>query len=79
VGSSTRDHGFEKDQRTGGVTHHIDPDIDRERDFILQSLHDAGAVKAAAYVTPSNPVHSARTATGGTFSSDGRILVLLLN
>lgn len=79
VGSSTRDHGFEKDQRTGGVTHHIDPDIDRERDFILQSLHDAGTVKAAAYVTPSNPVHSARTATGGTFSSDGRILVLLLN
>lgn len=78
VGSATRDHGFERDQRTGGVTHHIDPDVDRERSYILASLNDAGQVKAAAYVMPSHPVHQARTATGGSFSSDGRILVLLL-
>ncbi|HET9086429.1 MAG TPA: LssY C-terminal domain-containing protein [Acidobacteriaceae bacterium] len=78
VGSATRDHGFERDQRTGGVTHHIDPDVDRERSYILASLNDAGQLKAAAYVMPSHPVHAARTATGGSFSSDGRILVLLL-
>lgn len=78
VGSATRDHGFERDQRTGGVTHHIDPDVDQERSYILASLNDAGQVKAAAYVMPSHPVHQARTATGGQFSSDGRILVLLL-
>ena len=78
VGSATHDHGFETDQRTGGVTHHIDPDIDRERDFILASLNDAGQAQAAAYVLPSDPVHQARTATGGSFSSDGRILVVLL-
>lgn len=78
VGSATHDHGFETDQRTGGITHHIDPDIDQERDFILHSLNDAGAVQAAAYVLPSNPVSTARTATGGSFNSDGRIVVLQL-
>ncbi len=78
VGSATHDHGFETDQRTGGVTHHIDPDIDQERGFILASLNDAGAVRAAAYVRPANPVSSARTATGGSFNSDGRIIVILL-
>jgi hypothetical protein len=78
VGSATRDHGFETDQRTGGVTHHIDPNIDAERDFILASLNDAGQAMAAAYVMPSRPVHQAQTATGGSFTSDGKILVVLL-
>ena len=32
VGSSTHDIGFETDQRNNGVTHKIDPEIDRERD-----------------------------------------------
>ncbi len=78
VGSATHDHGFETDQRTGGVTHHIDPDIDQERDFILASFNNVGAAKAAAYVRPSNPISSARTATGGSFNTDGRIVVVLL-
>lgn len=78
VGSATHDNGFETDQRNGNVTHHIDPDIDQERDFILDSLKDAGAAKAAAYVLPANPVSEARTATGGSFNSDGKILVVLL-
>jgi hypothetical protein len=78
VGSATHDNGFEKDQRTGGVTHHIDPDIDQERDFIVSSFISAGAAKAAAFVTPSNPVGAAKTATGGSFHSDGRIAVILL-
>jgi hypothetical protein len=78
VGSATHDHGFETDQRNGGITHHIDPDIDKERDFIVQSLVDSGGARAAAYVLPSNPVASARTATGGSFTTDGRIAVILL-
>lgn len=78
VGSATHDNGFEKDQRNGGVTHHIDPNIDAERDFIQQSFLAGGALAGAAYVTPANPLTTARTATGGEFHSDGRILVMLL-
>lgn len=78
VGSSTHDIGFEKDQRTGGVTHKIDPDIDKERDYMLQSFDAAGVFSSAAYVTPSNPMIEAHTATGGSFHSDGRIVVMAL-
>ncbi|HEY6376265.1 MAG TPA: LssY C-terminal domain-containing protein [Edaphobacter sp.] len=76
VGSSTRDIGFEKDQRNGKVTHKIDPEIDKERDYLLQSFDAAGVFSSAAYVTPDNPMIEARTATGGSFHSDGRIVVM---
>jgi LssY C-terminus len=78
VGSATHDNGFEKDQRTGGITHHIDPEIDQERDFLEKSFTAAGMVAGAAYVLPENPLRSAKTATGGSFESDGRIVVLVL-
>jgi len=78
VGSSTHDIGFEKDQRNNGITHKIDPEIDKERDFLQQSFAAAGSLLAAAYVTPSQALTTARTATGGSFQSDGRIVVLTL-
>jgi hypothetical protein len=78
VGSSTHDIGFERDQRNDSVTHKIDPDIDKERDFIEQSFAAAGNLQSAAYVSPAHPLTSAKTATGGEFHSDGRVLVLSL-
>jgi hypothetical protein len=76
VGSSTHDNGFEKDQRNGGITHHIDANVDQERDFLEQSFDGAGVIAGAAYVTPANPLTTAKTATGGSFQSDGRIVVM---
>ena len=76
VGSATHDNGFEKDQRNGGVTHHIDANVDQERDFLEQSFSGAGVIAGAAYVMPSNPLTTAKTATGGSFQSDGRIVVM---
>jgi hypothetical protein len=76
VGSATHDNGFEKDQRNGGVTHHIDANVDQERDFVEQSFSGAGVLAGAAYVLPGNPLTTARTATGGSFQSDGRIVVM---
>lgn len=78
VGSATHDIGFERDQRNGGVTHKIDPEIDKERDFLLQSFQAAGVTSSAAYVTPADPMLKAKTATGGSFNSDGRIVVMEL-
>ena len=76
VGSATHDIGFERDQRNGKATHKIDPEIDKERKFLLDSFDAAGVFGSAAYVTPSDPLLKARTATGGSFFSDGRILVM---
>lgn len=78
VGSATHDIGFERDQRNGKTTHKIDPKIDDERQFLLESFDAANAFRGAAYVAPDNPLLSARTATGGSFYSDGRIVVMQL-
>ncbi len=78
AGAGTHDIGLEKDQRNGKLTHKIDPAVDGERDYIGQSLQQTGMVTKLDYMTPSNPVTEARTATGGSFHSDGRTLVIYL-
>jgi hypothetical protein len=78
VGAATHDIGFEKDQRNNGVTHKIDPEIDKERDFVRETLNATGNIAVVDYATPPDPVQEAHTATGGTWHSDGRLLVLQL-
>ncbi len=79
VGSATYDNGFELDDRDGGITHSIAPAIDDERNFLRDSLDSSGSYSGAAYVTPVNPVREATTATGGSYHTDGRILVMELD
>lgn len=76
--AATHDIGFERDQRNNSVTHKIDPAIDGEREFVDNTLSSTGLVVARDHVTPPNPLTTAKTATGGEFHSDGRILVLVL-
>jgi len=78
VGAATHDIGFEKDQRNNGVTHKIDPNVDSEREFVRSSLTEGGGVIADTYVLPKDPVQDAKTATGGSFHSDGRVLIMQL-
>lgn len=76
--AATHDIGFERDERNNGITHKIDPAIDKERDYVNDTLSGTGLVAAREHVTPPDPLTEAKTATGGTFHSDGRILVLVL-
>ncbi len=76
--AATHDIGFERDQRNNGLTHKIDPSIDGEREYVNDTLSETGLVVQRAHVTPSDPLLTAKTATGGEFHSDGRILVLVL-
>ena len=79
VGAGTHDIGIERDQRfKNAITHKIDPDIDKEREFIADSLSSTGLVAAKMYLLPSQPVGETKTATGGSFHSDGRVLILQL-
>jgi hypothetical protein len=79
VGAATHDIGFDRDQRNDGVTHKIDPDIDLEREYVEKTLTATGLIAEIAHALPSNPLKEARTATGGSFHSDGRVLILKLN
>jgi hypothetical protein len=78
VGAATHDVGFEKDQRNNGLTHKIDPNIDLERDYVEKTLTSTGLVAEVTHVLPQNPMQEARTATGGSFHSNGQVLVLKL-
>jgi len=79
VGAATHDTGFEKDVRTGKLTHKIDPNVDYERDSLGHGLEKTGKAKSMTYYLPSNPVQDAKNASGGSYHSDGRMLVVFLN
>jgi len=76
IGAATHDIGFEKDQRNNGITHKIDPDIDLERDYVEKTLSSTGLVSQVCHFLPQNPMKEARTATGGSFHSNGQVLIL---
>jgi hypothetical protein len=78
VGAATHDVGFEKDQRNNGLTHKIDPNIDDERDFVEKTLSSTGLVTQVTHFLPKNPLQQAKTATGGSFHSNGQVLVMKL-
>jgi len=79
AGAGTHDIGIERDQRSANaITHKIDPDVDKERDFIGATLQQAGWVQAMSYMDRPNPIKQAFTATGGEIKSDGRVLVIVL-
>jgi membrane-associated phospholipid phosphatase len=58
------------------ITHRIDPNIDREREFVAQTLRTAGAAEMA-FLTVTGP-RRGRNAGGDAFTTDGRAHVMLL-
>ena len=78
VGAATHDIGFERDERNNGLTHKIDPDIDLERDYVEKTLCGTGLVAQVFHFLPRNPMQGANTATGGSFHSNGQVLILKL-
>lgn len=78
IGAATHDVGFERDQRNNGLTHKIDPDIDLERDYVEKTLSSTGLVDQVTHFLPDNPMTEAKTATGGSFRSNGEVLILKL-
>jgi len=78
VGAATHDIGFERDQRNDSITHKIDPDIDLERNYVEKTLGSTGLVSQVTHFTPEHALKEAKTATGGSFHSNGQVLVLQL-
>lgn len=76
--AATHDIGFKRDQQNNGITDKIDPVIDAEREYVIGTLSGTGLVVQRDHVLPADPLTTAKTATGGVFHSDGRVLVLVL-
>jgi hypothetical protein len=76
LGASTHDIGL--DVHLGVISHAIDPDLDAERGKVGADLMAGGLVAAERLVAGPNPLSEGKTATGGTWKTDGQLLVIEL-
>jgi undecaprenyl-diphosphatase len=75
VGTASFDSRFEIGSAIPLPTHHIEPDIDAERDFIVRDLTTAGGLKRTQIVRVS-PAKAGRNAEGDLFFTGGEAAVL---
>lgn len=78
LGSVTFDRGVGLSHDTGQVTHHIAPDIDAERDLLMQNLREAGMVQNFFKVSGTGPTLLGRNGEGDPYYTDGEIDVATL-
>jgi hypothetical protein len=75
LGSVTFDSGVGLSGYTGQITHHIAPDIDEERNFLMGELASAGMLRATYQVTGIGPTLRGRNGGGDPYYTDGEIEV----
>ncbi|MFC0240938.1 LssY C-terminal domain-containing protein [Rhodopseudomonas telluris] len=78
LGDATFDRGVGLSHYTGAVTHHIDPDIDAERERLAADLETAGMVEARYQVTGIGPTIAGRNGEGDRYYTDGEVWILRL-
>ena len=79
VAAATHDVAIEVAKRGRLINHRIDPDVDAERDFVGIDLTNTSSISRQEYLQSADPVFQAETATGQTYHSDSRILLLDLH
>ncbi len=77
VGAASFDAGLKLTYKPLFLTHHIDPNIDAERDLIVSGLQSVGA-KLVETVALPGAVKAGRNAFGDPFHTDGQVKVLEL-
>jgi hypothetical protein len=78
LGDATFDRGVGFSRFTGAITHHIDGDIDAERQVLARDLEAAGMVQAKYQVTGVGPTVSGRNGGGDPYFTDGEVWILRL-
>jgi hypothetical protein len=79
VGAATHDVAIQIQMKKLRIVHRIDPEVDVERDFIATNLADTRLVAHEEYLHSVDPVFEGQTATGGTYYSDSRMLLVELH
>jgi hypothetical protein len=79
VGAATHDVAIQIQMKRLRITHRIDPEVDAERDFVAANLANTRLVAHEEYLYCIDPVFAGETATGGTYYSDSRLLLMELH
>ena len=78
LGSDTFDKGVGLSHFTGAITHHIDSDLDAERDALAADIEKAGMVTAKYQVTGVGLTLTGRNGGGDLYYTDGEVWILRL-
>lgn len=78
LGAASFDRGVGFSHDTGQITHHIGPDLDAERDFVIRDLDAAGGIRSTYEVPGSGATDSGRNGGGDPYFTDGKVLVGVL-
>lgn len=79
LGAATFDRSVGLSRFTGHITHHIAPDIDMERDKLIDDIEQAGLLLKIYQVTGIGPVIKARNGEGDWYYTDGELTIGVLS
>jgi LssY C-terminus len=79
VGAATHDIAIQIQMNKLRIVHRIDPEVDAERDFIAADLANTRLVAHEEYLHCLDPVFKGQTATGDTYYSDSRLVLMELH
>ena len=75
LGAATYDERVELSRTTGGITHKIGPEIDRERNKLVNDTARAGVLDGYYWVDPFHKDRQGRNGGGDPYVTDGRLAV----
>jgi LssY C-terminus len=78
LGAVTFDRGVGVSHFTGAITHHIDADIDADRQLLVTDIESAGMATAKYQVTGIGPTMGATNGGGDLYYTDGEVWILRL-
>ncbi|TGR17134.1 MULTISPECIES: LssY C-terminal domain-containing protein [unclassified Mesorhizobium] len=78
LGAASFDRGVGLSHDTGAITHHIGPDIDAERDFVIGDLNAAGLLSSTSDLAGIGATKTGRNGGGDPYFTDGKAIVGVL-
>jgi len=75
LGAATYDERVELSRTTGGITHKIGPEIDGERNKLVNDTARAGVLDGYYWVDPFHRIREGRNGGGDPYVTDGRLAV----
>ena len=78
LGAATFDTKVGFSHKTGMITHHIDANIDADRDKLMEDLTAAGWLSSTEGIEEFQPKHDGRNGGGDPYHTDGKLSVGIL-
>ncbi|MBL8576702.1 MAG: LssY C-terminal domain-containing protein [Mesorhizobium sp.] len=78
LAAASFDRGVGVSHDTGQITHHIGPDLDAERDFVVSNLSEDGWVRSTYEIEGAGATKTGRNGGGDPYFTDGKVLVGVL-